>query len=347
MPAKDFKSAMNKQRTATPGGQGRLGVVGDVPNPVREELERTAEQLPIKEIPIDQLHDNPFQQLARPVMDEDTLEELASSIRQNGFYGALLARRKRGTADHYELAYGHRRREAARRSGLSKLPVKVLELSDNQMARIMASENFSREDLTPLGEANVVGYLYTAQNMSVKEIEEVIGKKRGWVQPRLALYEAPQDIKQMVEQKPEAMSHVRLLNQISDETQRTHLISEILQNSLTYEQLRTQLEIIKQTPAKVTAQIDKNITIYSTTANSEKHHNVSRESNAPFIISKTDNLEPLLSREQLQRAEALKRLDNAASRFEKLAGENEYQLAEDEKSWLAEIVERLSSLLDN
>jgi hypothetical protein len=140
---------------------------------------------------------------------------------------------------------------------------------------------------------------------------------------------------------------VRLLNQINDETQRTHLINEILQNSLTYEQLRTQLEIIKQTPAKVPLQIDKNITIYSTSANSEKPHNVSRESNAPFTTSKTDSREPLLSREQLQRAEALKRLDNAASRFEKLAGENEYQLAEDEKSWLAEIVERLSSLLDN
>src|SRR5690242_7048762 len=129
MPAKDFKGPLNKQRTAAPGtGQGRLGVVGTVPNPIREELERATEQLPVREISIEQLHDNPFQQLARPVLDEETLEELASSIRQNGFYGALLARRKRGAAEQYEIAYGHRRREAARRAGLATLPVKVIEI---------------------------------------------------------------------------------------------------------------------------------------------------------------------------------------------------------------------------
>ncbi len=345
MPAKDFKNAMNKQRTngANSGAQGRLGVVGDVPNPVREELEKATEQLPVREIPIERLHDNPFQQLARPILDEDTLEELAGSIRQNGFYGALLARRKRGAVDQYEIAYGHRRREAARRANLNTLPVKVVELTDTQMARIMASENFSREDLTPLGEANVVGYLSTAQNMSIEEIAEVIGKKRGWVQPRITLYQAPEDIKQMVEQKPETMSHVRLLSQFRDAGQRAKLIDEILLNGLTFEQLRTYLENTKK-PSSTLQQIDTNITNDSNAVNSEKRNNVSREIKEKK--SKYD-LEEVVSHERLVRSDALQKLDKAAAKFEGLVSKNEYKLEWDEKKYLSDILERLNSLLDS
>ncbi len=344
MPPKDFKSAMNKQRNSSAAmgtGQGRLGVVGDIPNPIREELERTSEQLPIKEIAIDSLRDNPFQHLARPVIDEASLQELADSINNNGFYGALLARRKRNTTDQYELAYGHRRREAARRAGLKELPVKVLELSDMQMARIMASENFSREDLTPLGEANVIGYLKTSQNLSTEQVAEIIGKKRGWVQPRLMLYEAPQDIKDLVEQKPEALSHVRLLGQINDPAQRTPLIREILQNNLTFEQLRSHLDTLKQAAADQ-LEIDKNITTYSNAATGDKNHNVSRENSSEY-----PGEEVTFSRTSLQRSDALKKLDKAAAKFEKLISENEYKIAQDEKDHLTEIVERLSALLED
>lgn len=347
MPSKDFRGPLNKQRSATSlgTGQGRLGVVGDAPSPIREELEKATEQFPIREISIELLHDNPFQHLARPVLDEEALEELASSIRQNGFYGALLARKKRGATEQYEIAYGHRRREAGRKAGLKTVPVKVIEITDTQMARIMASENFAREDLTPLGEANVVGYLSTAQNMSTEEIAQVIGKKRGWVQPRLMLYQASQDIKQLVEQKPDAMSHVRLLVQIPNEIQRAHLIHDILENGLTFEQLRTQLDLLKEASSKLPIRpIDQNFTSSSNAVDSEKHHNVLRETTPKIEIKATDSL---LSRDRLQRSEALKRLDRAASKFEDLIGRNEYKLAADEKDYLAEIIGRLNSILDN
>lgn len=349
MPSKDFKGSLNKQRSIVSSGvgQSRIGVVGDIRNPLREELEKSTEQLPIKEIEIERLHDNPFQHLARPVLDEEALKELASSITQNGFYGALLARRKRNQAEQYEIAYGHRRREAARRAGLDTVPVKILDLSDTQMARIMASENFSREDLTPLGESNVVGYLSTAQNMSTEEIAQIIGKKRGWVQPRLALYQASHDIKQLVEQKPEAMSHVRLLTQISNESQRAELIHEILENGLTFEQLRTQLDLLKQTSANTKpglANIVTSFTNHSIAVDSERSNNVLRETSPKIEITYT---EPLLTRDRLQRSEALKRLDKAASKFEDLISKNEYILARDEKDYLKEIIGRLNSILDN
>lgn len=326
---------MKGQRTAAnPAPRaGRLGVVGDVPNPVREELERATEQLPVREINLGKLQDNPFQYLARPKLDEDALNELADSIRQNGFYGALLARRKRGADEQYEIAYGHRRREAAGRAGIQSVPVKVVELSDSQMARIMASENFSREDLTPMGEANVVGYLATMQNMTNEQIAEVVGKGKSWVQQRVALYEAPTDIKEMVEQKPETFSQVRLLRQVKDENKRAILIQAILEKGLTVEQVRNRLEELREEAE----QLDKKITSDGDDIDSENGNKVSRES--------IGSLEA--SREQIQRLDALLRLEKAAAKFERLASESGYKLSKEEKRKLADVVEGLSSLLHN
>ena len=136
--SKNFRAAMSARRgdqvtqLDEQGQEVVLGVIGPVTanslnNPFREKLEKEAAQSPIQELSISQLQDNPFQHLARNENDESmgeaALEELADSIKQNGFYGALLARRKPGTFNQYELVYGHRRKAASIRAGLSTLPV--------------------------------------------------------------------------------------------------------------------------------------------------------------------------------------------------------------------------------
>jgi ParB/RepB/Spo0J family partition protein len=300
---KDFLGALNKTRgvltqptsetgRSQPESEGAIlrkrGILGGGKNPFQAELEQQADQLPIIEIEIDQLLDNPYQYLARSELNQEALEELAASIQQNGFYGALLARRKQkslqvGLNQQYELAYGHRRRGAARLAGLTTLPVKIVELSDQQMTRIMASENFSREDLTPLGEANVVGYLSTTQNLSIEEIAEIIGKKRGWIAPRLALYQAPTDIKNMVEQRPDTLSYVSRLSQFSP-TQREELIQKILEGKLTRDQLQNLINSRKQAseptfpskaevvPVLAREKIDEKITSVRRAEDSDKAH---------------------------------------------------------------------------
>lgn len=238
MAAKDLKGALKGMRNTPVTTDARQNFGGLL----RDDLEKQAERLPVEMIAIDKLHDNPYQNLARTTTDEavqdEKLEELAESIRSNGFYGALLART---TPDGYQLAYGHRRREAARRAGLGTLPVKVLPLEDDKMARIMASENFSREDLSPLGEANVVGHLYQALNMSVREIATSIGKNRGWVQNRLDLFHAPQDLKQMVEDRTDSMTFVNTLAAVEDPVARETLAKEVVSKNLTREQLKQRL----------------------------------------------------------------------------------------------------------
>jgi ParB/RepB/Spo0J family partition protein len=213
---------------------------------IREELEKEAEKYSTREISIDQLNDNPYQKLARSAQDEamseQSINELAQSIKENGFYGALLARPKKDAPDQYEIAYGHRRREAAKRSKLVTLPVKVLPLSDEKMARVMASENFSRENLTLLSEAQIVGYFSEQQNLSAKEISEIVGRHPSWVESRMAVYRAPADLKEMLAQKPESLTHLRILLQIEKAEVRAPLIKAVVEEKITREQLRKRVE---------------------------------------------------------------------------------------------------------
>jgi len=335
MATKDFRSNLKSLRGSTAENERKpLGVFGESQpnNPFREELERQVEELPISEISLNQLKDNPYQQLARPVVDQPALEELANSIRLNGFYGALLARPKYDTPGLYELAYGHRRRDAAIQAGLTRLPVKVLDLSDVQMARVMASENFSREDLTPLGEAGVIGHLYNSQNMTLEDIAEVIGKKRGWVQLRLALYEAPADIKTLVEQKPDTLSLIPLLTQFKKPEERIGFIQKILAGKLNRVGLQRQLEHTKRNES-----LD-NVTDFTSrqplTASDENHKDILI--NGQLVEKDNAPTETLT---------ALKHLSMEIEYLEKVAGKSGKNLSEGEKERLVGLIERLQRLI--
>jgi ParB family chromosome partitioning protein len=348
MPPKDFKNAMNKLTSREVVLRGDKGAERPFGEGLREELERVAQNTPVGEIPLERLSDNPFQHLARPSLDEEALEELADSIRQNGFYGALLARRKRGLLEEYELAYGHRRKEAARRAGLATLPVKVLDLSDSQMARIMASENFSREDLTPIGEANIIGHLYNRQNLPVTDISRTVGKGAGWVNLRLGLYTAPEEIKRMVEQKPETLGHIRLLLQVKDPEERKGYIAEILAGRLTRDKLDKQLKAGEKSgkPGRARSgkaqKIVKEDTIFIPYKNSEKSNNLSTEpgdittgavGDAYYRVSTSLDIPALLQQ-----------LSALTGGLEKAVSLDFMEMTEADQFFLDEIIARLTAL---
>ncbi|NWJ97787.1 MAG: ParB/RepB/Spo0J family partition protein [Chloroflexi bacterium] len=375
MSGKDLRSAFTKNRITTNSEAGVLGVVG-ISEILREELERSAEAIRVQDIPIENLGDNPFQYLARtsadPSLKQEVIEELAASIRQNGFYGALLARltlRSNSQVPTYELAYGHRRRMAAQLAGLKTLPVKVMELTDSKMARIMASENFSREDLTPIGEANVVGMLYTLQNLSADKIAEVVGKTRRWVQIRVELYEAAQDIKDMTERKPDTLTYVPILKQVKDPDQRKELIEAILDDQLTREQLRNKVENLKQ--ATNQTKIVKSITISTQGADSDDFHNdnadlegeaylIEKEVKAspqPPEVNHTTGKSIIETKVALPELEAkstkgssyqnvLKQLETTIIKLEKLAKVETLIMNETERNHFEKLLERAKELLE-
>jgi ParB-like chromosome segregation protein Spo0J len=96
-------------------------------------------------IPLERLRSNPFRDFELHPFDPEQIEKLKASIDADGFWMSVVARKARGD---YELAFGHHRIEAARQLGWTAVPIEVRDLTDWQMARMLASENATQRGST-------------------------------------------------------------------------------------------------------------------------------------------------------------------------------------------------------
>lgn len=145
------------------------------------------------EIDVDRITPNPFQ--PRRTFDEVKIEELASSIRNQGIIQPLVVRPK---ADGFELIAGERRWRAAIRAGLNRVPVVVREASDHEALQLALVENLQREDLNPIEEANGFRRLQEDFQWSQDEIAEKVGKSRPAVTNSMRLLSLPLEVQQEV-----------------------------------------------------------------------------------------------------------------------------------------------------
>ena len=137
----------------------------------------TSAEAPPQRIPIPQLQDNPFQ--PRQVLDPASITELASVIKSQGFQGVLVARPHPRQAGMYELAFGHRRREAARLAGFETLPVIVQPLTNEDMITLAITENIQRSDLSPLEEGDTYRLMIDQLGYTQEQIAHEIRQGSG------------------------------------------------------------------------------------------------------------------------------------------------------------------------
>ena len=116
----------------------------------------------------EQLKPNPFQ--PREDFDQQSIEELAQSIKEKGVIQPLLVRRK---GDNYELIAGERRFRAAKSMGLNEIPVIVRDVSDQDSLELALIENIQREELNPIEEAHAYQHLIDKFKVTQEKISEV------------------------------------------------------------------------------------------------------------------------------------------------------------------------------
>jgi len=160
-------------------------------------------------IPIEFLRPNPRN--PRRNFGEESLDELAASIKEKGIIQPLLARPLAGIADAYEIIAGERRWRAAQRAGLHEVPIVSFEADDRQALELAIIENVQRADLDPLEEA--AGYerlgdefLYTQADLA-----KVIGKSRSHVSNSLRLLKLPEGAKSLLREGKISAGHARVL----------------------------------------------------------------------------------------------------------------------------------------
>lgn len=205
---------------ATLGAGGILDRIGD-----------TGSSVELKDVALDEIQPNPFQ--PRQHFDQDGLEELASAIRSQGFYGHLVVR-PHGRA--YQLAYGERRLRAAKLAKLNTIPVQVRELSNNQMMEIALTENVVRENLHPIEEAQAYLQLQQKMGYSVRQIAERIGKSKSYVATLLTLLRFD-DVAEAVRTADIPVRTAEELAKIEDVTLRAHYLKQVVAGKLNRDQL--------------------------------------------------------------------------------------------------------------
>lgn len=139
---------------------------------------------------------------------EDEMEELSRSIKEQGIIQPLLVRK-----DHtgYELVSGERRLRAAKKVGLSQIPVLVKSITDSELLVMSIIENVQRQDLNPLEEAEAYYQLISEFDFTQDQAAERIGKSRSAIANFLRLRQLPKPIKASITDGTLSMGHARAL----------------------------------------------------------------------------------------------------------------------------------------
>jgi len=166
---------------------------------------KTAEA-PTNEIDIDRISPNPSQ--PRMKFDEARLEELASSIRENGVLQPILVRPFEGG---YQLVAGERRLSAAQRAGFLRVPAVVRDVPDENLLELALIENIQREPLNPIEEAQAFQRLMEATNRTQEQISERLWKDRSTIANSLRLLKLPPAVKLLVADGKLSPGHARAL----------------------------------------------------------------------------------------------------------------------------------------
>ncbi len=153
----------------------------------------------------------------RKAFDEDSLNDLADSIRQHGIIQPLTVRRLQ--SGYYQIIAGERRWRAARIAGLTEVPAIVIEADDRKAAELTMIENLQREDLNPMEEAAGFQSLIQTHHMTQEEAAQRVGKSRSAVANSLRLLSLSPAAAELVRQGKLSSGHARALLGLSGQAQ--------------------------------------------------------------------------------------------------------------------------------
>lgn len=214
----------------------------------KEVLERKVE--PNMDIPLDSIDGNPFQ--PRSHFDEQSLEELATSIKKLGIVQPLTVR-ETGNG-RYQLIAGERRLRAARLAGLTQIPAYIRTADDQAMLELALVENIQREDLDAVEVAISFQRLIEECKLTQEQLSDRVGKQRSTIANYLRLLRLPAEIQLGIRHKHVMMGHARTLVNIENPKTQMEVYYRIIDGDLSVRQVeelvRTlQTERIKD-PAK-------------------------------------------------------------------------------------------------
>ena len=180
-------------------GRGLGALLGDA---ALQSQEGGSLSLPISQV-------EPGLKQPRKRFDEESLQDLADSIRIHGVIQPLTVRRL--ASGYYQIIAGERRWRAAKLAGLTEVPAVIIEADDRKVMELGLIENLQREDLNPIEEANGYKVLLDEYGLTQEEVAHRVGKSRPAVANALRLLALPDPVHQLLEEGKLSAGHARAI----------------------------------------------------------------------------------------------------------------------------------------
>ena len=187
----------------------------------------------------------PNREQPRKNFDEDSLQELAESLKQCGMLQPILVQNR---GDYYEIIAGERRWRAAKIAGLKEVPVIVRELTDQEIVEISLIENIQREDLNPIEEAQAYKRLLTEFHLKQDEVAERVSKSRTAVTNSMRLLKLCDEVQKMVVDDMISTGHARALISIEDPEEQYLIAQKIFDEKLSVREVEKLVKDLHKPP---------------------------------------------------------------------------------------------------
>lgn len=195
----------------------------------------------IQLIKIEDIIPNRFQPRER--FDEESLEDLAKSIKEHGVIQPIIVRK---LGDKYELIAGERRTKASSLAGLTTIPAIIRDMDDKESAKLSLLENLQRKNLTAIEEAKTYKRILQLDNITQDELAKTMGRSQPMVANKLRLLSLPEEVQDALVKNQISERHARSLLTIKDKKDQLMFLDRIKKERLTVRELDKEIKKYKE-----------------------------------------------------------------------------------------------------
>lgn len=205
----------------------------------------------------------PNKEQPRTHFEDEKIQELSESIKENGLLQPIVVRPHGGSVlnKKYQIVVGERRYRACKLANIKEVPVLIQELDDDETANAALVENIQRENLSAIEEALAYQQILDSQDLTQKELADKMGKKQSTIANKLRLLQLPITVQESVKKKEITERHARALLKLKTTTERNQMLKRIIKDELTVE------ETEKQIKKKLEPKKKKNVNIKGSSKN--------------------------------------------------------------------------------
>lgn len=183
----------------------------------------------------------PNREQPRKTFDEDKLLELSESIKKHGVIEPIVVVKRDG---YYQIIAGERRWRASKMAGIKEVPVRIMDLTEEEIVQISLIENIQREDLNPIEEALAYKQLIDQFGYKQDEVAEIVSKSRTVITNSMRLLKLDENVQQMVIDGTLSSGHARTILSLNDKEQQYALAERVMDEGLTVRDLEKEIKRI-------------------------------------------------------------------------------------------------------